>query len=333
MMEVNMIQLSIAGGLGNQMFEYAYARALSEEFADPEIVINPYFNSYFRLYAIMIKAVPQYFDYQLDLFKLNSNVTKISPVKGCVNGFCEIVPGVLIRFGLYSPNTTSEKYKRMSQNGQFKMLDRACSYYEHSETCSSRKKKVLGWFQSEKYFSKIRPILWKEFQFKNPPSQKNQQMLDELASCNSVCVHIRRGDIMNAHHLYVTRPGEDYYKAGMQYIAERVKDPVFYIFSNNHDDIEWIRHNYDFKMPVKYVDLRNPGCDDMRLMYNCKHFVLSKSTFSWWGSYMSQNPDKIIVAPEMELGNDTWLKDENMLDFYRHDMIKIHAVPVDVSNL
>jgi len=327
-----MIKLTLAGGLGNQMFEYAYARALSEEFGDSKIVINPYFNSYFRVYSIIIKTCPQYFDYQLELFELNPNVTMIEPVRGWLNGFGQIVPGMLTRFGIYTPNTTSEKFEKSTRNGQFKMLDRSTTYFKHSEICNKDKKTVLGWFQSEKYFSKIRPVLLKEFQFKDPPSSKNQDMLDELSSCNSVCVHIRRGDILNPHNLYVTRPGESYYKEGMKYIAERTDNPVFYIFSNAHDDIEWIKSNYKFEFPVKYVDLGNSGHDDMRLMYRCKHFVLSKSTFSWWGSYMSQNPNKIVVAPKLEMGK-SWLKDENMDDFYRDDMIKIcttseNATPV-----
>lgn len=326
-----MIELSLAGGLGNQMFEYAYARAISEEFGDPEIVINPYFNSYYRLYAVLIKANPEYFDYQLDLFQLNPKATQISPVKGLAIGLRQIVPGIMLRFGIYHCNTTSEKFKKITRNGQFKMLDREYTYYESSKVCKKPDKKVLGWFQNEKYFSKIRPILLKEFQFKAPPSSKNRDMIDELSSCNSVCVHIRRGDFMNPHHMFVTRPGESYYVEGMKYIAERTVDPVFYVFSNNHNDIEWIKNNYKFEFPVKYVDLENPGHDDMRLMYHCKHFVLSRSTFSWWGSYMSQNPDKIVIAPELEIGSATWLNDENMDGFFRDDMVKIHTNPVQLG--
>ncbi|MDE5995163.1 MAG: alpha-1,2-fucosyltransferase, partial [Oscillospiraceae bacterium] len=193
-----------------------------------------------------------------------------------------------------------------------------------SEVCSKRNKFVLGWFQSEKYFSNIRPILLKEFQFRSLPSDANQKMINEISECNSVCVHIRRGDMLNQHYSFFARCNEKYYQQGMEYISERTENPIFYIFSNNHDDIEWIRNNYHFDFNVKYVDLGNAGHDDMRLMYNCKHFVMSRSTFSWWGSYMSQNEDKIVVAPEIPM-EDCWLKDQNNDDFYRSDMIKIHV--------
>lgn len=325
-----MINLTLAGGLGNQMFQYAYARALSEEFGDPEIVINPYFNSYYKVYAIMVHGRPEYHDNQLGLFELNPNVTEISPARGWVNGFRQIVPVVFMRFGIYRPNTTSDKFEKMTRNGQFKIWDKAFAYYEHSRICKKSNKTVSGWFESGKYFSIIRPILLNEFQFKVPPSSRNQEMLAELSSCNSVCVHIRRGDLLIQQNLYETRPGESYYMKGMKYVAERTDAPVFYVFSNSHDDIEWIKHNYKFEFPVQYVDLGNPGYDDLRLMYNCKHFVISKSSFSWWGSYMSQNPDKVIVAPKLEVGSDTWLKDENMNGFFRDDMTVIHTDPEDV---
>lgn len=317
-----MINLTLSGGLGNQLFEYAYARALSEELGDPEIVINPYFNRLFKLYLCAIKAYPSYVaPVPTDLFILNPNVRQIAPTVGFASATADILVGSLIRFGIYKPDTNAEKYKEMTEKGKFKMLDREYTYFEHGD-CTKTNKSVLGWFQTDKYFSHIRPILLKELQFKTEPSKKNQEMIEELSSCNSVCVHIRRGDLSNPHFAYFTRPTEEYYRKGIEYISERTENPVFYIFSNNHEDIEWIKQNYDFGVPLQYVDLNNLGHEDLRLMYYCKHFVISKSTFSWWGSYMSQNKGKIVVAPEMEI-EPCWLKDTDMDGFYRDDMIRI----------
>lgn len=323
-----MINLILSGGLGNQLFQYAYARAISEEFSDPEIAINPYFNHLFKAYNRLLKAIPSYLNCQLDLFELNPNVHEISGLKGITSAVENITVGGLIRAGIYNPNTNSEKFKKKTAKGKFKMFDFEYAFYEHAGECQKKNKVVAGWFQCEKYFSRIRPILLKELQFKKPPSQKNKEMIEELSACNSVCVHIRRGDLMNPRFAYISRPDGDYYKRGIDYIAERVDHPIFYVFSNNHNDLEWIKQNYDFGVPLKYVDLENPGHEDMRLMYHCKHFVISKSSFSWWGSYMSQSKDKIVVAPEMEM-NPCWLNDQNMDDFYRDEMIKI---PVKLDN-
>lgn len=320
-----MIYLNLCCGLGNQLFQYAYARALSEEFNDPDIVINSYFRLYFKIYSKFINGSPEDAVNMVDYFVLNDNAREVSAPIGYIKGFGEFVPCCFMRLGIYDPKVTAEKYRKITSKGKFKLFEQEYTYYKHSHECKSKNKSVLGWFQSEKYFSKIRPILLKEFQFKTPLSSKNKEMADELSSCNSVCVHIRRGDLVNPMYSWYSMCNEDYYKEGMKYIAERTDNPVFYIFTNNHNDVEWIMQNYNFDFPVKYIDLGNPGYDDMRLMYSCKHFVISKSTFSWWGSYMAQSPGKIVVAPEIKM-EKCWVKDKNNKDFYRDDMVKIHAV-------
>ncbi|MDE6021158.1 MAG: hypothetical protein K2H01_09230, partial [Ruminococcus sp.] len=122
-MEVSMINLMLSGGLGNQMFEYAYARALSEAFGD-EIIINPYYNRLYGMYMKLIKGNPEYVNYQLDLFELNPNIRMISAVKGTIKALSEIVPGLMVRFGGYDPKTTQEKYTKKTYNGKFKMIEK-----------------------------------------------------------------------------------------------------------------------------------------------------------------------------------------------------------------
>lgn len=320
-----MVELMLAGGLGNQMFEYAYARAISEEFKDSNIEINPYFNEIFKIYVKAINGEPEYLKYQLNLFKLNSNAKVLSSVAARCKALKEFSYGTAVRMGWLHPNTDAAKYRKKSSNGKFVLFDRAYTYYKHSNECSSKRKTVYGWFFSEKYFKNIRPILLEEFQFKEPPADsKNIEMIEELSSCNSVCVHIRRGDMTNKHYTYFPMAGENYYKEGMRYIAEKTNNPVFYIFTNNHNDFEWLKQNYKFDYPVKFVDLGNPGHEDLRLMYNCKHFVISSSSFSWWGSYMSKNPDKIVVAPYLPM-NKCWLGDTTKSDWIRSDMVILKA--------
>ena len=104
----------------------------------------------------------------------------------------------------------------------------------------------------------------------------------------------------------------------MRYIAERAKNPVFYIFSDNLKEIEWIKENYHFDFDVQYIELNNPDYEELRLMYQCKHFVIANSTFSWWGSYLAANEDKIIVAPK--IWNKNYFK---RFDIYTEKMILV----------
>lgn len=99
----------------------------------------------------------------------------------------------------------------------------------------------------------------------------------------------------------------------------------FFVFSNTRKDLEWIKENYHFydksgNRPLRmvYVDLNNPDYEELRLMYSCKHFIISNSTFSWWGAYLGSYDGKIVLAPYR------WnLSDENDEAIYLKEWIKI----------
>ena len=96
-----------------------------------------------------------------------------------------------------------------------------------------------------------------------------------------------------------------YYKKGIQHIIRKIEKPTFYVFS---DDISWTKDNLKINHPVKFVDHNNGErmYEDMRLMTNCKHHIIANSTFSWWGAWLYQNPEKIVVAPHQWFSTDTY---------------------------
>lgn len=104
-------------------------------------------------------------------------------------------------------------------------------------------------------------------------------------------------DYINSPTLNVCK--EDYYYRGMDYIYSKNKDAVFYIFS---DSIDRVKQQFKFKYPVRYID-GFKDYESLRLMYSCKHFVISNSSFSWWGAYLAENKNKIIVAPNKWYNN------------------------------
>jgi len=156
-----------------------------------------------------------------------------------------------------------------------------------------------GYWQSEKYFKDIEEILRKDFSVTSPINEANQRLLDLINSTNSVSLHIRRGD-------YITNPSAnafhgtcslDYYNKSIKHLIERVNNPHFFLFS---DDPEWVKENILINEPVTVVDINtiNNGCDDLRLMMSCKHNIIANSSFSWWGAWLNNNPQKIVIAPE-----------------------------------
>lgn len=133
-----------------------------------------------------------------------------------------------------------------------------------------------------------------------------------MRAINSVCVHIRRGDFLkNSNNLSVCH--EKYYLNAMEFIEDKVDNPIFYIFS---DDILDVKNNFKFLgKRIIYVEGKRNDYEEFRLMYNCKHFIISNSTFSWWSSYLGGG-DGIVIAPKK------WYEDNtDVSNLIREDML------------
>lgn len=137
---------------------------------------------------------------------------------------------------------------------------------------------------------------------------------------NSVSVHIRRGDYVtksryNKTYAHCT---VKYYENAVDYIAKKFPNPHIYIFS---DDTDWIKENIKFPYETEYVthNIGQNSFEDIRLMSNCKHNVIANSTFSWWGAWLNQNSEKIVVCP------DVWFQDSRIVqtDIYPKEWIRI----------
>lgn len=173
---------------------------------------------------------------------------------------------------------------------------------------------VSGCFEDPRYFNNIRDKLLREFTPKEAPLAKNSQLYKLIEESNSVCVTIRRGDFVNIDknkklHYVCT---EDYFYSAMNKIAERIENPSFFIFS---DDIEWVRNNMNFKFNTYYEEGNDPIWEKLRMMYSCKHFIISNSTFSWWAQYLGRYEGKIVISPSKWFNNefDSQLIDKNWL--------------------
>lgn len=133
-----------------------------------------------------------------------------------------------------------------------------------------------GYWQSEKYFSQIADIIYKDFTFPEP-SPRNRELAEEMSANMSVSIHVRRGDYDGLYPLLT----EEYYDSAMDYFRKKYDDVHFYVLSN---DIAWCREHLKAER-ITYVDW-NTGIDspyDMWLMTQCKHNIIANSTFSWWG--------------------------------------------------
>ena len=268
-----MIRLLIAGGLGNQMFQYAFAKSLSL-YGHTTLKISCRFlanDDFGRKYSLHHLSLPE-----------SCTMSHAEELRAHAEMY------IARKLGLHK---LSRKYIYVKQWDAY-----SPEYFGRTDAI------VQGYFQSAKNFRAHDEVIRRELRVSAPASPENQAVLHELTSCESVCVHVRRGDYLTLKFGNVC--GRDYYSRAVNYIAEHVKNPVYYFFSNTHEDIIWLRENYSFPgYDVRYVDLNNPDYEELRLMYSCRHFIIANSSMSWWASYLADNPAKVVCAPSQWMGD------------------------------
>lgn len=95
--------------------------------------------------------------------------------------------------------------------------------------------------------------------------------------------------------LYICTP--EYYQKAVELMKMKVQNPVFFIFSNRPKDFEWIKEHIHLDAKIVYVNLGNSDYEDLKLMYSCKHFIMSNSTYSWWAQWLGEYRQKVVIAP------------------------------------
>ncbi len=194
------------------------------------------------------------------------------------------------------PKTISEKRSEL----QMKMVEETQNaIYDESLYNIENNNYYKGFFQSYKYFAPHRKDILKIFRLVYPLNEANRTMLGTIKATNAVSLHVRRTDYLKEDELSIRGVCNlDYYKQAIQYAKEHIKNPHFFIFS---DDIPWCRENIDIGSACTFVDINDGenGFFDMFLMQNCKHNIIANSSFSWWGAWLNENPEKIVIAPKI----------------------------------
>ena len=263
-----MIITNLRGGLGNQMFQYAFGRALATR-------LNT------QLYLdIRNFEITQVRRYGLDRFSIS----------GCVSPE-EYLP----------PDRRSKRfaYYRWRYSGKFPRFvrERGLSYNKSTELIDGNAY-LHGYWPSEMYFKEYDELIRNEFRLLTKPYPISEKMLKQITNEVSVSLHVRRGDYLTQK--IRKRDGScsfDYYKSALTYIISKIgQTPVVYIFS---DDQDWVRKEFRIEAETVIVDAGNveEPHEDLRLMIACEHNIIANSTFSWWGGWLNSNPQKIVVAP------------------------------------
>ncbi|MEE2954304.1 MAG: alpha-1,2-fucosyltransferase [Bacteroidota bacterium] len=284
------IIIKLKGGLGNQMFQYAFHIFL----------ISKNCNAKFR-----ISKNPNNFHNGIELEKA-FGITL--PRTTIIELFKLKIDSFLLKFF-----QASLFFNRIIES------DDNCESTQIIDEISKNKNNYLdGYFQNESFFKPVKENILSIFKFESQLSKKQRKTYNMIQSTNSISLHVRRGDYSNHKWRYGKIASLEYYKKSIKYIRERVKDPVFFVFS---DELEWCKKNLHYSS-LFFVDCTdcNNSYHDMYLMSQCKHNIIANSTFSWWAAYLNPNEEKHIIRPNKFVNLDS-LHPKN--EIYIHNWINI----------
>jgi len=281
-----MIITRLLGGLGNQMFQYAAGRALAYRHKT-ELKLD------ISGFKIVKGITPR--DYGLSPFSVTGTFASEKEVR------CMKKPLTPLRFFLAGIGDL------ISGNEVITYKKEPFFHYDPAFQTFPDNVYLDGYWQSEKYFRDIEKIIRSEFTLKKEPDEPDKQMAEKISGSNAISIHIRRGDyIANpvTHNHHGVCPLE-YYQTAINHMVTKCPDPHFYIFS---DDPAWVKQNLAVHYPHTCVthNLNIRDSSDLWLMSLCKHHIIANSSFSWWGAWLSDNPEKMVIAPKR------WVNDPNV---------------------
>ena len=266
----------VQGGIGNQMFQYAAGRALS-------LLSQQSF--YLDLQDFQDYSLHQGFQLN-DVFNLNVDIADEQFLSSALG----------LRNQKFLRKLLKRPLFKLMRGSQF-VVEPHFHYWPGFNSLRSDTY-LYGYWQSEKYFKSIESTIRTDFQFIHALDSTNAVLAREMKDTTSVSIHIRRGDYLSDHRttkiMHVC--DLDYYQRAINYIGSRIRDPIFYIFS---DDMLWVKRQLSIPGDVKFVEhnLGKESYRDMQLMSLCKHNIIANSSFSWWGAWLNTNSDKLVVAP------------------------------------
>lgn len=276
-----MIIVNIKNGLGNQMFQYAFGKMLEWKTGE-------------QIYFDLLR------DDISEPLITDLNVFCIEPIVESVPALRKLFEPFSVR--AYRDNKQYFKYlyfklRRKYQSNKLITEPHPSMYIELIERLNvDSKYYFLGFWQNPRYFEGYESRIRSFFVPKDVSVYELPVAKEIIASdYNTISLHFRRGDYMTSG--FIEPISLDYYYKAVELISGKLNNPFFYIFT---DEPEWVKANFQIQFPHKLVT-GNTGKDsykDILLMSKCKNHIMANSSFSWWGAWLDENPNKIVIAPK-----------------------------------
>lgn len=281
----------IGGGLGNQLFQYAFGYAMARR-NNKKLILDPLFAGDRK--------------YQLEFFEIDYRNHFIGFIeefflKKMNNYQRKHIRFTLLKISLFRYLNICEKLSYQFDKDIIKNIQGKKIYYE-------------GFWQSWKYFDEYKEDIKRQFQYKQELSQTALEYKEKIQMSNSISIHIRRTDYLTTGDNYVV-PKDYYYKALDKLGYDCTKHALF-VFSDDKDYVNQEFGDLNFCLVNNIDDI-----EEFILMSACKHHIIANSTFSWWAAYLSSENGK-VVAPI--IGN--WNKDFYLPEWITLDVGEMNEI-------
>jgi hypothetical protein len=272
-----MVIVQLTGGLGNQLFQYAAAKSLSLYHNVPLLLeISSFCKTEWHELE-----VPR--EFELHCFAgIHEEVIKSDQLASLINlGEKKGIPAKFI------PAYRKTEYMEPH------------FHYDRNFFKSKMKVFLKGGWQSEKYFQNCKDEIRKILQPKEEYIVNVKAKADEFLKEPTVGVHIRRGDYLRKKiilewHGIMER---DYYVRAFEQLSKSLGSFRVLYFSN---DIDWVEKELQPIVKGETItdNVSQTHVEDLYLMSCCRHNIIANSSFSWWGAWLNNNPNKIVIAPK-----------------------------------
>lgn len=293
-----MIYLMLKGRIGNQLFMYAYARTVqkhqAEKGIDNRIVIDDTDN------------LPLSYLNSLEYYPLE-NVEYVHNHGKIKNTYKLYIPFLTYKIMSHLEKRKTFLERQIFENQTSRLVNRLgyvrCEA-DYVRIMDELPQNVIidGYFQSERYFKENKDEIKNIFSLKEEVKKSKYPNLDKLKDRNTVCISIKVQHNVGNTMFDVCNDG--YFKRAIKYIQEHVDNPLFFICSDN---VAYVKEHF---IDIDKFDIIEQSKDfpvhiSLAVMAQCKHFIIGNTSFGWWAQYLSDNPDKIVIAPSRWYGDDT----------------------------
>ena len=286
------LTIQIAEGLGNQLFMFAFAYSLSKKL-NYDLYIDK--KSGFSRNKNLLR---NHQFYMLNNFNVTANVADTNMIYDTPLKMFK--KKLKLFFDIFSKKKSFLIEKKIKLKN--KKIVKEFINLDNSKV--SNNLYLQGNFENYKYFLEYKHDLDIMFTPKNELIDNSNPLIDKIKNSNSISLHIRRNRFSDQYKLKTDRNIQksmiftekiiDYINNSIDIIESKVSNPEYFIWSNDHIGIDSLLSKLKIS---KYTIVNNNVINDFNLFRYCKHFIVSPSSFHWWGAWLNNNSDKICIRP------------------------------------